>query len=75
MKTTVKAADLAEAVNGGASHVIRICTADGLVLTPVIERATVQRFGSMDLITFHQPGAPDHIGALSCKPDYPVELV
>lgn len=75
MAALMKASDLAARVNGGTPTTIRYECADGTIRTPTVVRATEQRWGALDLLTFHEAGMPDHIGALSQKPENEIEVV
>jgi hypothetical protein len=72
----MNASNLASLVNAGTPVVIPFTDATGREYRPTITRATVQRFGALDLVTFHEQGAPDHIAMCSYKPeqDVPYEI-
>lgn len=58
---------LAAALETGRRFRLTIDMGRGCIERPVVTRATVQRFGAIDLVTFHESGAPDHVGAFSTK--------
>jgi hypothetical protein len=59
------ATDVAAIIGGGQRVRLLIVDATGAEFRPIVDRTSVQRFGGLDLLTFHAPGMPDSVGVLS----------